>query len=281
MGTKVDGTRNLHNALPTGLDFFILFSSYSGIAGQWGQANYSAANTFLDAFVQYRHHLGQNASVIDIGAMGEVGFVSQSADLMAKFEKTGMRLVMENDLLDAMTLAILCSSPSNTRSSNGSYIQPSQILTGFETLVPISSPTNRVAWKRDVRMSIYHNINGATETSSASAADNNGLKDLLVSAESNPEVLSENDGTVATETIAKALASALSKIFVRDEDAMSLTVSLDALGVDSLVAMEVRNWIRKQIAVDVSVFVLLQSESLLALADHIRGLVLIRLGTIR
>ncbi|KAI0408030.1 KR domain-containing protein [Xylaria palmicola] len=52
---KVRGTWNLHNRLPQNPGFFILFSSYSGIVGQLGQANYASANTFLDAFVQYRH----------------------------------------------------------------------------------------------------------------------------------------------------------------------------------------------------------------------------------
>ena len=189
-----------------------------------------------------------------------------------------MRLLTENNLLDAMTLAILRSSPrfGAPSTSDGAYIQPSQILTGFETVVPISSPTNRVAWKRDVRMSIYHNLNGMAESSSSGGTEENGLKALLSAAESRPEVLAENDGTTATDIIAKALASALGNILVKDEEAISLTLPLDALGVDSLVAMEVRNWIRKQICVDVSVFVIVQSTSLQALAENIRGAVVAR-----
>jgi len=275
---KVDGTWNLHHALPEDLDFFILFSSYSGIAGQWGQANYSAANTFLDAFVQYRHMQGRSASVVDIGAMGEVGFVSQNEEIMTKFHKTGMRLLTENNLLDAMTLAVLCSAPGITRSPDGAYVQPGQILTGFETVVPISAPTNRVAWKRDIRMGIYHNINGETENHASSSAEGDGLKALLATAESRSEILTENDGAAATEVIAKALALALGNILVKDGDAMSLRLPLDALGVDSLVAMEVRNWIRKQVTVDVSVFIIVQSSSLLALADDIRKAVLVKVG---
>ncbi|OJJ97388.1 hypothetical protein ASPACDRAFT_1882131 [Aspergillus aculeatus ATCC 16872] len=78
---KVQGTWNLHNVLPSNLDFFILISSCSGLCGQWGQANYAAANTFLDAFVQYRHHQGLPASVIDLGVMGDVGFVARNQNL--------------------------------------------------------------------------------------------------------------------------------------------------------------------------------------------------------
>lgn len=44
---KVDGTWNLHHAsCGLELDFFLLFSSWSGLVGQWGQANYAAVSVF-------------------------------------------------------------------------------------------------------------------------------------------------------------------------------------------------------------------------------------------
>lgn len=71
---KVKGTWNLHHAtMSSPVEFFLLFSSQSGLIGLWGQANYAAANTFLDAFVQYRHRKNLPASVIDIGLVGDVG----------------------------------------------------------------------------------------------------------------------------------------------------------------------------------------------------------------
>lgn len=70
---KVGGTWNIHKATQSiSLDFMVLFSSFSGLVGQRGQANYSSANTFLDAFVQYRHALGLAASAINTSLIEDV-----------------------------------------------------------------------------------------------------------------------------------------------------------------------------------------------------------------
>ena len=41
---KVNASWNLHQLLPSDLDFFLLLSSIVGIYGSPGQANYAAAN---------------------------------------------------------------------------------------------------------------------------------------------------------------------------------------------------------------------------------------------
>src|SRR5467141_153506 len=126
IGPKVDGTWNLHHALKE-LDFLVLFSSVSGVMGQYGQANYAAANAFLDAFVQYRHSLGLVASVIDLGVVEDVGFVSESPSLIEYFKFLSANLLTEEDLREAVRLAIARSLPGETADM---YSNPSQLTVG-------------------------------------------------------------------------------------------------------------------------------------------------------
>lgn len=264
---KVQGTWNLHNALSTDLDFFILCSSYSGIVGQWGQANYAAANTFLDAFVQYRHGKGLAASVIDIGVMGEVGFVSKHRDVLDKFQRSGMRILKEQDLLDAFNLSIQSCVPAKIDGQQAAYQSSGQILLGLVTTLPMTSPNNRVVWKNDVRMGIYHNINCAEDSANMAQAEKDNVSTLLSAASASPSVL-EKDETV--DIIAKATAAALAKFLIKDENTIQLQLSPEKNGIDSLVAMELRNWIRSKFSVDASVMVIIQSSSLLSLAKTIQ-----------
>ncbi|WP_431727286.1 SDR family NAD(P)-dependent oxidoreductase [Verrucosispora sp. TAA-831] len=69
---KVDGARHLHE-LTAGLDLreFVLFSSIAGTVGTAGQANYAAANAFLDAFARSRHRQGRPALAVPWGLWAE------------------------------------------------------------------------------------------------------------------------------------------------------------------------------------------------------------------
>ncbi len=77
---KVQGSWNLHELLPSNMDFFILLASASGIIGNPGQANYSAGNTFEDSLALYRQRKGLNATSLDLGAVRDVGYLAETGD---------------------------------------------------------------------------------------------------------------------------------------------------------------------------------------------------------
>lgn len=55
-----------------------MLSSISGVIGQRGQANYAAANAFLDSFAAYRCQRGQAACSIDLNVIEDDGFIANS-----------------------------------------------------------------------------------------------------------------------------------------------------------------------------------------------------------
>ena len=77
MAPKVQGTWHLHTLtrhLP--LDFFVLFSSATAVLGSVGQGNYVAANSFLDVLAAQRRSQGLPALSVSWGAWEEVGMMA-------------------------------------------------------------------------------------------------------------------------------------------------------------------------------------------------------------
>ena len=79
MAPKAAGAWNLHRASHEfKLDHFALFSSVASLLGTPGQANYVAANCFLDALAHYRRAHGLPALTINWGAIKEVGVLARN-----------------------------------------------------------------------------------------------------------------------------------------------------------------------------------------------------------
>ena len=270
---KVQGTWNLHEALAgLPLDFFLLFSSAGGIIGQQGQSNYSAANTFLDAFVQFRRRQGLTAWSIDLGPVDDVGYVSERSDLLYRFKNTHHHTICEQDVLDGLELAIKNSIPNPKKVDDNinpydGYVCQEQMVLGLLSTLSLSDENNRTIWRHDPRFSWFDNQSASyrtetTDTSGIRGDGDNELKNFLATVELNPRLLAED---TSVTTLAHHIGAALCS-FIMKSDELDLTADFDSLGLDSLVAIEMRNWARQHLGLNVSVLEILRAGNIMTLA---------------
>jgi acyl transferase domain-containing protein len=105
---KIDAAWNLHEqTLGLNLDAFVLFSSLAGTVGSPGQANYAAANTFLDALAQHRHARGLAATSLAWGPWESDSPLTAGIDPARR----GAEPLPAERALDLFDLALTATSP--------------------------------------------------------------------------------------------------------------------------------------------------------------------------
>ncbi|CAN8096766.1 unnamed protein product [Discula destructiva] len=260
-GARVLGAWNVHNALletETNLDFFVMYGSFSGLVGNWGQANYSASNAFMDAFAQYRRSLGLPATTIDIGVVEEVGYVSESPRVLEYFKAVDALLLTEQSVLDAVELAIRRSKKpvrEGKCSLSENYVNPASFGLGLRSYKSMHDASNRLIWKQDRRFCIARNME-KVDAAFPSSPTSGGLASFMNRVEADPSVLDE-ESTV--EFLARETGRVLFAFLLRPEEEIVLDQTLGAIGVDSLVSIEIRNWCRQRLRLEMSVLEIMSS----------------------
>lgn len=220
-------------------------------AAQDSQDMYAASNTFLNAFVQYRHGLGLPASALEMGPISDVGYVAESPAILESMKATSTYAIGEQEYLDSLQLAIARSS-APALATDDVFTNPSVIGVGLRSTNALDDPSNRLVWRRDIRLSIYRNLEKTgSSAGAASVSQNDAIKHLM-----SPEKISEPS---VISKLALEIGRVLYGFLMRQEDDIALDKPLSALGVDSLVSIELRNWCRQHLGLEVSVLEIMQS----------------------
>ncbi len=237
---KVDGAWHLH-ALTRNmdLDFFVLYSSATTCIGNPGQCNYVAANSYLESLAHYRRHLGLPALAVSWDAITDVGYLTRNPELKTLMTKQlGILGISSEQAFEHLEDLIL------SQTATAAVIKPN--FATMRRLLPIaSSPlfTELVLGITDYElkresMDIYELIKDAT-----------------------PE-----------EThiiISELLVGEISEVLQIAEDRIDHNVSLQDLGVDSLMAVELIVRLEERFDMKLPVMAIANSTTIESLASRI------------
>ncbi|KAJ5652583.1 polyketide synthase, partial [Penicillium longicatenatum] len=252
---KTVGSWNLAQSLPSDLDFFVMLSSCSALIGPPGQANYSAGNSYMDGLARHLVLRGRKAISLDLGVMRDDGFLAEDPDFMKQVLTYGALETVRREDFFAI-LDYYCNPDLPPMSS-----QTAQVAIG----VPHANSNGKLAHLvrdppifRQLRVLPNSSSVGENGTGGPAGAKMDYRKLLR-------EAPSPED---AREVVFQALVEKLKKICNLNEDNLdsNMHVPLTKLGVDSLVAVELGNWLKRLFEADVAVFELMGEETLSTLS---------------
>ncbi|RYP74561.1 hypothetical protein DL769_003988 [Monosporascus sp. CRB-8-3] len=286
---KVAGTINLCRSFSaSALDFFIVLSSSAGMVGNFGQGNYSASSTFQDAVAHhYAFGTAQNAALpivtIDLGMIVGAGYVTENEDAEQNLRKWGFLGIEHEKFLSIIKSAMMEARRPPSSSTVSQLIKSMnkdplllrcQVATGLGTRGMVDSAVAGAApgeqyqmpfWFYDVRFSHLLQLDRlAARQNGGDGNDADGGAAQLATA------LKNVDSPAAAQLVlCDFLLEKLSKVLMIPLAELNSALPMSAYGVDSLVAVEIRNWIFREMKVDMPVFELQGGASLMELCEMI------------
>ncbi|KAH6844487.1 polyketide synthase, partial [Chaetomium sp. MPI-CAGE-AT-0009] len=247
IGPKVYGAINLDEILDSlhiELDYFVVLSSAAGIIGSRGQGAYAAANTFLDSLMRYRVQRGMPGTSLDLTVVTGAGYLAENAERQEEIVRNfGNETINEDEVLALVSAAVR-------------GIGPPQCLTGLK--LHLGSDGQWPYYANDGRFAHL-------KAECLAVAEKEGLvpKQAVSPGTAFRAAGSDEEAVqIAAQGIVQKLSEVLS-IAVENLDAAR---NITSYGLDSLTAIELRNWIAKELHANLQILELLSSGTLNDLA---------------
>ncbi|MFZ0719008.1 SDR family NAD(P)-dependent oxidoreductase, partial [Mycobacterium sp.] len=216
---KVDAAWNLHELTQdSNVSAFVLFSSMAGLVGSSGQANYAAANSFLDALAAHRRAHGLPAMSLGWGLWDQASEMTGGLDDAgrARLARTGVKALSSVDALQLFDTAMVVDEP---------FLLPAHIdTTALRANAAVVPPMFVDLINAPARRRVDDSL-AASKSKSALAQRIHGL----------PEAQQD---AVLLELVRSHIATVLGNT---TPEAIDPDKAFQELGFDSLTAVEMRN----------------------------------------
>jgi acyl transferase domain-containing protein/aryl carrier-like protein len=244
LAPKAVGAWNLHTqTLTCPLDFFVLFSSVTSLIGNPGQANYCAANAFLDALAHYRRSLNLPALTINWGAIGEVGYLARHGEVSEHLGRQGLAPL--------------------------SIADATEMLEHLLQRNPVQAGVIDIDWQKwgrfmpeaaaSPRFSHLIRTNRDQQAMEDQGEGGGSLLNLILAAK--PEERQQALAVRLCEQVARVLGAAVTELDTEQP--------LTSFGLDSIMAVEMSHWIGNELKMDFPTIALIRTPNLSHLAAQI------------
>lgn len=234
------------------MDFFLCLSSIAGVVGSGAQANYAAGNTYMDSLAHYRVARGEKATSLDLGWMVSEGAVAESSFLSTSMAAGGSFMPISQAEFFAL-LDHYCNPALDTTSASAT-----QAVIGLEIPAKLQAKgLKEPHWMQRRTFRHLHRMGLGKNQDSSSSEQSVDYAASLREASS-----LEAAGPVVLDCLLQKLSRSLSM----PRDDIDTSKPLHAYGVDSLLAVELRNYFAKELSADVAIFDLMGGASIDAVA---------------
>ncbi len=250
MAPKISGAWNLHvltQELP--LAFFVMFSSAAALLGSPGQSNYAAANAFMDSLAHHRRGLGLPALSINWGPWAEAGMAAALGEAhQNRFASQGIKPIPLAEGLRLFGRLLAETRPQIA-------VLPLQWQTLLANLPAGSEPPLLAPLLQEMRG-----------------------RPLTAAAQPRPELLEKLAKTAAKNrsqvVFAHVLAEACRVLGIDPAEAPDPHQPLQELGLDSLMAVELRNALAAALGQALPPTLLFEYPTIASLAEFLTNQVL-------
>ncbi|KAI1132340.1 polyketide synthase [Nemania abortiva] len=239
---KVQGSMNLHEVMADiPLDFFAMTSSVSGTLGTPGQANYAAGNAFMDSLARLRRSEGKPAAAVILPMVLGIGVVAENTSIEDSLKRKGMYGIDEKAVIEAMEVAIMEQLNPNASAFD-------HLVVGLDPMLLRKARQEAVGdvdafWEVDPRFSaLVHALEAGNKNRNEVGADS-----ILARVTAAPSAVD------AIDEVKKQFKLKLSRVLMLDvEEFEGEGRSIASYGIDSMIGSELRNWIFKELGLQIA-----------------------------